>query len=142
MDFEVVDNFARGYYLGENNWNEQLNFTPEQRSYIASLVLKARERDDKWIIDHLNADRFNRLIIIGEYFHIREKVNSIGRRLGADNQIITVKDRRDLIKTYGLNRDKTKVLLLYYASQHREFVEIGFELSHHRFQVITDHPML
>ena len=143
MDFLVADIYARTYYKGELPKPEEVSkLTEEQRQEIVELTLKARERDDRWIIDHLNESAQNKLIIIGYYIHAERKLQSIGMsKIGHQKQIVVISNMSSIHQISGLDREKTKALMLHSSLSSFEFKYLMEEIVRQKYEVIIDHPM-
>ena len=141
MDFEVADYYAHRYYLGAEDFKPSLKFTLEQHNELNDLVGKARERDDQWILDHLDASVFNKLIILGWFIDARSKGYSMSRNILKSSQVQVFNYNLKLSKLDDMDPLRIKVLILNNASKDQRFLDIGNEFSKRGFEVKIDHPI-
>ena len=141
MDFSIADYYAQRYYLGSDDFKPSLKFTLDQNNELNDIVNKARQRDDQWIIDHLDASNFNKLVIVGWYIDAKSKSLSMDRDILISDQVQTFNYSSQLSKIDNMDPLRTKVIILYNASKEQRFLDIGKEFSKRGFDVKIDHPI-
>lgn len=141
MNFEVADYYAHRYYLGDEDFKPSLKFTLDQHNELNDMVSKARDRDDQWIIEHLDESTFNNLVILGWFIDARSKSYSMSRDILKLKQVQVFNYNLQLSKLEDMDPLRTKVLILHNASKEQRFIELGQEFSKRGFEVKIDHPI-